>query len=93
MVEHSADVDQVWGLGLDTYRLSQPSEEDWRSVERLFVLGYEKLHSSLLQGVCQGLKLKQITLFFSIVSSSYSFFHQHALIHFEFMLAAYLKMC
>ena len=37
-------------------------------------LGYDKLHSSLLQGAClKGLKVTQMTSF-SIVSSSYSIF-------------------
>lgn len=59
-IETSADVDQGWGLGLDSYRPNQPSDEARRSVERLFIVffaGYEKLHRSLLQGACLSLKV------------------------------------
>lgn len=37
-IETSADVDQGWGLGLDSYRPNQPSDEDRQSVERLFIV-------------------------------------------------------
>lgn len=92
VVEIETSADQGWGLGC---RPNQLSDGNRRSVERLFIVcfGVRKLHSSLLQGAClKGLKVNQMTNSFSMVSSSYShFFHLLALIHFDFMLAAYFK--
>lgn len=62
----------IRGGGWDFGQLS--TEPALRSTECCLFLGYDKLHSSLLQGAClKGLKVTQMTSF-SIVSSSYSIF-------------------
>lgn len=60
-IETSADVDQGVGVGFGQLS-TKPTLRRWidealRDIHSFFVLGYEKLHSSLLQGACLGLKV------------------------------------